>query len=58
MPGGDLTPGNVPFENKGIGLAAVPRDLNDSTRSITKPDLGANEFTICYPLGPLVVIID
>ena len=58
VPGGDLTPGNVPFENKGIALPAVPRDINDSTRNVTKPDLGAHEFTICYPLGPLVVIID
>lgn len=58
VPGGDLTPGNVPFENKGTALPAVPRDINDSTRNITKPDLGAHEFTICYPLGPLVVIID
>lgn len=58
VPGGDLTPGNVPFENKGTALPAVPRDINDSTRSITKPDLGAHEFTICYPLSPLVVTID
>jgi gliding motility-associated-like protein len=57
-PGGDLTPGNVPFENKGIALYAVPRDINDSTRSYTNPDLGAYEFTICYPLGPLEVIVD
>lgn len=57
VPGGDLTPGYVPFENKGTSLA-VPRDINDSTRNVTKPDLGAYEFTICYPLGPLVVTID
>jgi gliding motility-associated-like protein len=58
VPGGDLTPGNVPFENNGTPLAVVPRDLNDSTRSVTKPDMGAYEFTICYPLGPLAVTID
>jgi gliding motility-associated-like protein len=58
VPGGDLSPGNVPFENKGISLAAVPRDINDSTRSGTNPDIGAYEFTICYPLSPLVVVID
>jgi gliding motility-associated-like protein len=58
VPGGDLTPGNVPFENKGTPLAVVPRDLNDSIRSVTKPDIGAYEFTICKPLGPLVVTID
>ncbi|HEY8894786.1 MAG TPA: gliding motility-associated C-terminal domain-containing protein [Niastella sp.] len=58
VPGGDLTPGNVPFENKAIFLANVPRDINDSARSITNPDIGAYEFTICKPLGPLVVIVD
>jgi trimeric autotransporter adhesin len=58
VPGGDLTPGFVPFENKGISLADVPRDINDSARSVTKPDIGAYEFTICYPLGPLVVTVD
>jgi trimeric autotransporter adhesin len=57
-PGGDLTPGLVPFENKGIPVTTIPRDINDSTRSVTKPDIGAYEFTICYPLSGLVLTVD
>jgi trimeric autotransporter adhesin len=58
VPGGDLTPGYVPFENKGAYITDVPADINDSTRSITRPDIGAYEFTICYPLSPLTVTVD
>jgi gliding motility-associated-like protein len=56
-PGGDLTPTFVPFEDKGSWVG-IPIDINDSTRSTTRPDIGAHEFTICYPLGTPVLTID
>lgn len=56
-PGGDFIPGSIPFENKGIPVG-IPVDINDTIRSITKPDMGAYEFTICYPLSTPVLTLD
>lgn len=58
VPGGDLLPGSVLFENLGIPVTGVPADINDSTRNITRPDIGAYEYTICYPLSPITLRID
>ncbi|HEX6426962.1 MAG TPA: gliding motility-associated C-terminal domain-containing protein [Niastella sp.] len=55
--GGDFIPGYIPFENKGIPVG-IPVDINDSIRSTTKPDMGAYEFTICYPLNTPVLTLD
>jgi gliding motility-associated-like protein len=55
--GGDFTPGSIPFENKGIPVG-ISIDINDSIRSTAKPDIGAYEFTICYPLNTPVLTID
>lgn len=44
----DFTPdttGNTLLDNKGIPLAEVTTDFNNTTRSTTTPDLGAYEFT-------------
>lgn len=57
-PGGDLTPGLVSFENRGMPVTTIPRDINDSTRSVIRPDIGAYEFTICYPLGAIELTVD
>lgn len=56
-PGGDFTPSYIPFENKGISVG-IPVDINDTIRNTAKPDIGAYEFTICYPLNAPVVTID
>lgn len=54
---GDFTPTLIPFDDKGkpVGVAI---DINDTVRSSTKPDIGAIEFTICYPLGTPEVLVD
>jgi gliding motility-associated-like protein len=54
---GDFTPTYLPFDNKGTPVG-VPIDIIDVTRSTTKPDIGAYEFTICYPLNTPVLKLD
>lgn len=53
----DFTPTYIPFDDKGTPVG-VPIDILDSTRSITKPDIGAYEFTICFPLSTPVMTLD
>jgi len=53
----DFTPTYIPFDNKGTPVG-VPIDIIDVTRSVTKPDIGAYEFTICYPLNTPVLTLD
>lgn len=36
----------------------ITNDLNNITRSTSKPDIGAIEFTICYPLSEPVLTVD
>jgi len=54
---GDLTPTRILFENKGTNVGITVDELNN-TRSTTKPDIGAVEFTICSPLSKPVVTIE
>jgi gliding motility-associated-like protein len=47
----------MPFDDKGA-VVGVTNDINNNTRSTSKPDIGAIEFTICYPLGTPVLTVD
>ncbi|OQP49781.1 hypothetical protein A4H97_28230 [Niastella yeongjuensis] len=53
----DFTPTYIPFDDKGA-VVNVTNDINNTTRSTTKPDIGAIEFTICYPLSEPVLTVD
>jgi gliding motility-associated-like protein len=53
----DFTPTYIPFDDKGA-VVGITNDINNTTRSTSKPDIGAIEFTICYPLGTPVVTVD
>jgi gliding motility-associated-like protein len=53
----DFTPTYIPFDNKGTPVG-IPIDIIDVSRSTTKPDIGAFEFTICYPLSTPVLTLD
>jgi gliding motility-associated-like protein len=55
---GDYTPGYLPFDNRGMVISGVTNDIQGLARSTTKPDIGAYEFTICYPISSPVVKID
>ena len=39
-----LTPANMTLDNLGSPLVEVPKDIDDTTRSSTTPDMGADEF--------------
>jgi trimeric autotransporter adhesin len=55
---GDLMPTRILFENRGTNVGITVDQLNN-TRSTTKPDIGAIEFTICSPLAkPKVTVED
>ena len=53
----DFTPTLIPFDDKGV-YVGVTNDISNNIRSTSKPDIGANEFTICYPLTEPVVTVD
>lgn len=53
----DFTPTLIPFDDKGT-YVGVTNDISNNIRSTSKPDIGANEFTICYPLTEPVVTVD
>ena len=53
----DFTPTYIPFDDKGA-VVGVTNDINNTARSTSKPDIGAIEFTICYPLSTPVVTVD
>ena len=54
---GDLTPTKIPFENQGFNVG-ITTDLFNATRNVSKPDIGAIEFTICKALVNPVVIVE
>ncbi|GGH66881.1 gliding motility-associated-like protein [Filimonas zeae] len=43
---GDFTPTSVLFDNKGKPVTEVPKDIYNTARSATTPDIGAVEFTL------------
>ena len=53
----DFSPTRIPFDNKGIGVG-IADDIFDESRSATKPDIGAFEFTICKDLNIPVLKVD
>ncbi len=53
----DFTPTLIPFDDKGA-YVGITNDISNNIRSTSKPDIGANEFTICYPLTEPVLTID
>jgi gliding motility-associated-like protein len=53
----DFTPTFIPFDDKGAGVG-ITSDLNNNLRKTAKPDIGAIEFTICYPLTVPVLTVD
>lgn len=55
---GDYSPGYLPFDNKGTPLSNVKDDILGVARSTTKPDIGAYEFTICYPITAPALKVD
>ncbi|MBO9202126.1 MULTISPECIES: right-handed parallel beta-helix repeat-containing protein [Niastella] len=53
----DFTPTLIPFDDKGTTVG-ITNDINNTLRSASKPDIGANEFTVCYPLTEPIVRVD
>lgn len=48
---GDFTPTEITLDNKGTPVG-ITTDINNKTRRVTKPDIGAIEFKVCLLLGP------
>ncbi|MGI9191242.1 MAG: beta-propeller fold lactonase family protein, partial [Chitinophagaceae bacterium] len=46
-------PNSVNFNNKGVPVAGVSDDYDGETRSLTLPDIGADEFNIAVCASPL-----
>lgn len=48
---GDFTPTEITLDNKGTPVG-ITTDINNKTRRLTRPDIGAIEFKVCLLLGP------
>ena len=48
---GDFTPTEITLDNKGTPVG-ITIDINNKTRRLTRPDIGAIEFKVCLLLGP------